>query len=376
MIFRFGSIRAEFGYIKVGFFLLDLAILLSLLLAGVCASFAVYILAVAYCSDFWVLFTISALTSFLSFALYNRLREPLFRKFSDASQVMTTGYEKPATLSFPGVIGWSGLLVELKKQKSPDSDNVIVSIGVPKWFKPPAGDLDVLIKGDSKGLMSTVVVKSGKHHLVGAVRSLSEMQSEYLSMRKLLTSLLMLALAAILTIVVFTAFEANQMTKEIKRAKASFNFPTTEAHIISSQVVETKIRRGKVMVRAWNPRVEYAYSLGGDYRIGQRLTPAAGVYFDKALAQQIASRYEENSIHDLYYDPDDSTFTVLEPGYDETLYDERTIFLIKWLATFVAAVAIAVVLQLFRKKLLSQISTLVERVYGGRKQRPRARRRL
>lgn len=369
MIFRFGTIRPEFGYIKAGFFVLDLAILLSLILAGACVSLAVYVLVVAYCSDFWVLLTISVLTFFLSFTLYKFLRKPLFQRFSEASQVMATGYEKPAILRFPGVTGWSGLLLELKKQNTPDSDNVIVSIGAPKWFKPPKGDLDVLLKGDSKGLISTVVVKTGKQHLVGVVRSLSEMHAEYLRMRKLLVSFLILALVAVVAIVGFTAFEAIQMTNEIKRAKASYSFPTIEAHIISSQVVETKIRRGKVMVRAWNPKVEYAYSLGGDSRIGQRLAPAAGVYFDKAFAQQIASRYEENSIHDLYYDPNDPTFTVLEPGQDKTLIEERTSFLIKWLAILVAVGAIAVVFQLLRKRLLPQISALIEKVYGKRKQK-------
>jgi len=49
------------------------------------------------------------------------------------------------------------------------------------------------------------------------------------------------------------------------------------------------------------------------------------------------------------------------------LYGERTILLIKWLATLIAAVAKAVVLQLFKRKLLPQISALVEKVYGGRK---------
>ena len=373
MIFRFGTIRAEFRYIKVGFFILDLAILLSLILAGACVSLAVYVLVVAYCSDFWVLLTISLLTFLLSFTLYKYLRNPLFRKFSEASQVMATGYEKPAILCFPGVTGWSGLLLELKHKNTPDPDNVIVSIGIPKWFKPPDGDLDVLLKGDLKGLTSTVVVKSGKQHLPGMVRSLSEMHGEYSRMRKLLASLLILALAAVVATVGFTAFEATQITKEIDRAKASYSFPTIEAHIISSQVVETQIRRGKVPVRAWNPIVEYAYSLGGDHHVGQRLTPAEQVYLDKAVAQQIASRYEENSIHDLYYDPDDPAFTVLEPGHDEALSKERTNFLIKWLAIIVAVIAIAVVFQLLRKRLLPQISALIEKVYGKRKRGKRGR---
>ena len=373
MIFRFGTIRPEFGYIKAGFFIMDLAILLGLVLAGACVALAVYVLVVAYCSDFWVLLTISVLTVFLSFILYKFLRKPLFQRFSEASQVMATGYEKPAILRFPGVTGWSGPLLELKKQNTPDSDNVIVSIGAPKWFKPPKGDLDVLLKGDSKGLISTVVVKTGKHHLVGVLRSPSEMRAEYLRMRKLLVSFLILALAAGMAIVGFTAFEAIQMTNEIKRAKASYSFPTIEAHIISSQVVETRIRRGKVMVRAWSPKVEYAYSLEGDSRIGQRLTPAAGVYFDKAYAQQIASRYEENSIHDLYYEPNDPTFTVLEPGHDKPLIEERTSFLIKWLAILVAVIAIAVLFQLLRKRLLPRISALIERVYGKRKHRRKRR---
>ena len=66
MIFRFGTIRPEFGYIKVGFYILDLAILLSLVLAGACASLALYVLVVAYCSDFWVLLTIFS-TDFFPF---------------------------------------------------------------------------------------------------------------------------------------------------------------------------------------------------------------------------------------------------------------------------------------------------------------------
>jgi len=364
MIFKLGAIRPQFRYGKIGLLLLDIAILLGFFLAISCLLLAAYILSVAYCSDFWVLFAFSLISFLAAYILYKRLRQPVYTKFSEASQIIATESSRPVTLRFPGVMGWSGTLVELIDSHSAKNSNRIISIGLPKTIKTPKTDLEVNFWSDARERSSTVVVEITGQYLVGAIRSQVDMHLESLRMNRMLLSLLWFGCICGLTIAIYMAFENNRLNQEIGRAVKSHDFPTVEAHIISSQNVETRVNRGKARVHAWYPHIEYAFSLGEEYRTGNRYTVSPEIYFDKKEVEEIVLKYPPGSIHDLYYDPDDTSFTVLKPGHQDSLIDERRVFLTKWLAILIATIALSIVFWQGRKRLLPEILAIQNRVYG------------
>jgi hypothetical protein len=165
------------------------------------------------------------------------------------------------------------------------------------------------------------------------------------------------------------AYEYSRLDQDVERALNSQHFPTTDAHIISSQIIETRVMRGKARVRAWYPRIQYAFSLGDDYQTGIRLTVAPEVYFDRAVAEEIILKYPPGSIHDLFYDPDDPAFTVLEPGHQDILISEQRAFLMKWVAILITTIALTIIFWLGRKKLLPGILDITARVYGKLRKR-------
>ena len=188
-------------------------------------------------------------------------------------------------------------------------------------------------------------------------------------MRRLLISLLWIGCISALAIAIHLAFTNNRLGLEIERAYQSHDFPTVEAHIISSQIGETRVMRGKARVRAWYPHIEYAFSLAEEHRIGRRFSVPSKIYFDRSEVEEIIQKYSTGSVHNLYYDPDDISFTVLEPGHQQSLIDERRVFLTKWIAILVAAIALSIIFWLGRKRLLPEILAIQNRVYGRSRRR-------
>lgn len=360
MLFRTGKIRPELKAYKIGFLLLDIVILLGCLISIIGIIIAAYFLTTSYCSDFWLIFALSALFFFINVLLYKKLRGPYLKKLLEASELISAGPGRPATLCFPGVTGYSGLLLEAKDSSA--SGPQIIALGVPKNFKIPKDDLEVILRSDSNGQHTTVVVQVGERHFVGSAKDHVGMKQELLRMKRLLGALLYLSVAAVVGLAAYMYIENNRLTFEIARARASINFPTTEADIISSAVEETRIQKGKVKRTVWYPKVQYAYEIDGDYRTGERLLVADMIYYEKAGAQKIADRYPPNSIHPLYYDPDDTAFTLLEPGNEDILINDRLIFLIRWSCILVAIMSLALVFHLCRKKLLPKIETMARKV--------------
>jgi hypothetical protein len=359
MLFKTGQIRPELKAYKIGFFLLDVVIVLGTLVAITGILIGAYLLTTRYCSDFWLILGLSVLFLFLNVIFYKKLRGPYLKKLLHASELISAGPGRPATLCFPGITGYSGLLLEVKGSSA--SGAKIIALGVPKNFKIPKDDLEVILRSDTTAQHTTVVVQVGERHFVGSAKDHTEMQQELSRMKLLLSTLLYLSFAAVVGLASYMYIENNRLTFEIARARASIHFPTTKAHIISSGVEETRIQKGKVKRTVWYPKVRYAYEIDNDYRTGERLIVADMVYYEKAAAQKIADHYPANSIHPLYYDPDDTAFTLLEPGNEDILINDRLVFLIKWSCILVAIIALALVFQLCRKKLLPKIEGLARK---------------
>jgi hypothetical protein len=194
MIFIFGAIRPEFKYGKIGLIILDIAILLGLLLAVSCLLLVGYISISTYCSDIWFLFPASVISFFITYALYKWLRIPVHQKFVEASQIVSMGDGRPATLCFPAITGWSGLLVELKDNHQLGIGNKIISLGLPKKIKIPKGNLEVIFRSDTTNKLSTVVAEISGQHFVGSIRRQHHMLQEVQRIRRLLISLLWLGI--------------------------------------------------------------------------------------------------------------------------------------------------------------------------------------
>lgn len=355
MIFRLGAIRRDFRYGKAGLLLIDITILLGFLLSVSCLLLAAYILSVAYCSDFWVVLAFSFITICMTYVLYRRLREPVYTKFVEASRIIETESSRAGTLLFPGVIGWSGTLLELIDESSRKSTSRFISLGLPRTIKTPEADLEVRYWRDESKSSSTVVVEVSNKKFVGAVRNQPDIQVEFRRMRQLLTYLLWLGCLSALAAMIYMTFAISRFNQDIERALNSHDFPTVEAHIVSSQVGETRVSRGKARVWAWYPSIEYVFALAEEHRTGNRFSTASEIYFDKTLVEEIVLKYPPGSIHQLYYDPHDLHFTVLEPGRQEPLISERRGFLTKWTAIQIAIIALSFVFWLGKRKLLPEI---------------------
>jgi len=110
----------------------------------------------------------------------------------------------------------------------------------------------------------------------------------------------------------------------IKNAKASLSWPTTEGKIIKSDVKSEWITTGTGSSRrrqiSYFADISYEYSVEGQKYISKKVSHGQYGSSNSDRAQQIADRYPEGKIIQVYYNPDQPNKAVLEVGTIWTSY--------------------------------------------------------
>ena len=107
----------------------------------------------------------------------------------------------------------------------------------------------------------------------------------------------------------------RQETGALRGGSASKIWPTVEGRVISS-TVQTKHGTGGDITRYY-PVVEYEYSVEGKSLRGNRITFDTQP-MDHTSAASIANRYSVRRSVPVFYDPEDTANSVLEPGTSGT----------------------------------------------------------
>ena len=113
-------------------------------------------------------------------------------------------------------------------------------------------------------------------------------------------------------IVLITApFAAHAAVLQFMQAQQSLHWATTQATIIESAVKEPF---GLMTNRTYRPSIRYEYTVDQKRYTGNTISCHDSSYGDRAPAQGIVSAYELGSMHTLYYNPEEPSMAVLEPG--------------------------------------------------------------
>ena len=98
----------------------------------------------------------------------------------------------------------------------------------------------------------------------------------------------------------------------LRGGSASQSWPTVDGQIISSSV-ESSYSSGSSSARHY-PIVEYEYSVEGESFTGDRISFAQQSYSDYKSADVVTKRYSVGRTVPVFYDPEDASNSVLEPG--------------------------------------------------------------
>jgi hypothetical protein len=125
----------------------------------------------------------------------------------------------------------------------------------------------------------------------------------------------------ILFILFFVGFVAFTLVKAgwgIYKARKSEAWPAAKCVILSSSVESKRVSSGKGGSRTvYQPRIRYTYNVNGRDFQGDKVTFfQAYVGNGESRAGETCYRYQVDSVHDVYYNPDKPAESVLEPGID------------------------------------------------------------
>ena len=98
--------------------------------------------------------------------------------------------------------------------------------------------------------------------------------------------------------------------RNIWRAHAAENWPTTTGTIVSSEVKRNRSSE----TTTYGAAVVYDYEVGGREYVQSRITFGDSSRGDPAYAERIVRRYQPDREVTVYYDPEDPSLAVLEPS--------------------------------------------------------------
>jgi len=107
-------------------------------------------------------------------------------------------------------------------------------------------------------------------------------------------------------------FAAHRAVLRFMQARQSLLWATTQATIIEAVVKESVPGLTK---RTFSPSIRYKYTVDQERYTGSTIScHDVGGYGDREPAQRIVSAYRFGSVHTLYYNPEEPSTAVLEPG--------------------------------------------------------------
>jgi hypothetical protein len=111
---------------------------------------------------------------------------------------------------------------------------------------------------------------------------------------------------------------------ELKHGKATKEWPIVEGEIISSKVVEEVHRSPGSIDKSitYTPKVQFKYSVEGVNYVSNNIFAGRGEYKSprRSSAQNIVKKYPEGKKVLVYYNPDNPSEAVLEPGTPPGIY--------------------------------------------------------
>jgi len=111
--------------------------------------------------------------------------------------------------------------------------------------------------------------------------------------------------------IIIAPFVAYVSIERFLDGQSSMSWPTTQGKVISSAVEEDQHSRIK---KSFKPRIEYQYALEKKEYVGSEISHHDVGYGDRVNADNIVAKYPVGFQLDVYYDPDDYSRAVLEPG--------------------------------------------------------------
>ncbi len=96
------------------------------------------------------------------------------------------------------------------------------------------------------------------------------------------------------------------------RAKRSEHWPTTDGKISGNQL--KVIYNPKRRMHFYHAEVEYRYRVGSKDYVSSQIAFGADGYGSQREAEQTLGRYPIRSAVNVYYDPTDPSFAIMQPG--------------------------------------------------------------
>jgi hypothetical protein len=92
-------------------------------------------------------------------------------------------------------------------------------------------------------------------------------------------------------------------------------YRSVDGRVLSSELATRHIQSAKIRPAAFTPKVRYKYQVDGQDYEGSRIRMYKENSSNKKAMARMQERYPEGSRVKVYYDPDDPSTAVLEPGF-------------------------------------------------------------
>ena len=247
-----------------------------------------------------------------------------------ASWLLTNTFPRRVKITVFILSGRKGMGAELREEDAAETSEPYEVITLesirPIPLKP--GMTNVRVYQDDSDPGGLRVLQTEQSVLMGMTLSGAFQLSRAQMHRKLMSIVLWLVGAGIVSIVVILGFMIGGFYQTMQQAIASKSWPVAQGRTFVSQVRETKIPKGKSSAPGYRAVLEYEYTVNGKTYRSNLIHFNYRATEKREEALRFVERYPEGSLLPVYYDPQNPMTAVVEPGHEEELYKEMQVMVL------------------------------------------------
>ncbi len=211
------------------------------------------------------------------------------------------------------ILSWRGPLATIKSRDG--KIKLIVALLVTQLNHPPRKEVEVevLYRAD----LPWLIYYWKKKPVFAYIHNAQTVQRDYAQLNK---AWLFFVAMLIFNVGVLPAVNIYQLQKPLNLSRQTLTWPQTPGHILISEVhsSEPQNNSGKLKVRT-SAKVFYLYDLASQHYTSNQIWIGYQGGWQPQIAEDIVQRYPEYSDVNVFYDPENPTSAVLEPGHSREL---------------------------------------------------------
>jgi len=194
-----------------------------------------------------------------------------------------------------------------------------IRLTVPNWKTPLLGESEVDVYRAVGADDKLVVIRTARDFLFGTPLALSDRHRVIRKRKVMLIGAAAFSLTVLLAVFAYQLWRTANFYQTYVQAGLSQQWPSTEGKMGQAFIRQTEMTSGGKKIPVYEAVLVFDYSVAGNVYKGDRIFFGYQGSAERANAEAVVARYKRYATVRVFYDPENPTISVLEPGHQKDL---------------------------------------------------------